>query len=787
MTALDRKLWRDLWQLRAQMFAIMLVMACGVATYIMFSSTLDSLQQSRSDYYRDYRFAEAFVSLKRAPQAVAPRLEEIPGVMVAETRVTAWASVDLPGFPETITALITSLPDHGPALLNALYLRQGRSVEPGRDDEVVIDHSFAAAHQLRPGDRIPLIIKGKRRVLTIVGTAMSPEHIYQLRPGAFFPDEQRYAVMWMARTPLGYAYEMKGAFNSVVFRLDGSRSVEDVIDYADDILAPYGGLGAYARADQLSHKFLSEEFKQLDTITRIFPVIFLGVAAFLLNIVVNRLVTTQREQVAVLKAFGYSNAAIALHYIKLVLVVVALAVIVGLAAGVWLGRGLSTIYMGFYRLPYLMFVLRPALVLNATLFTAAAATLGTLLAVRAAARLRPAEAMRPEPPARYRETLLERLGFKHALAQPTRMIFRHIGHRPFKSALTVLGIALAGAITTTGLFQGDTVGYMMDIQYNVASREDMSLTFTEPSSRRALHELSSLPGVEYGEVFRNVPVLLRHEHRSYRTSIRGVEVGNQVKRLLDTELRPLPIPVDGVLLTDYLGDLLELRVGDLLTVEVLEGNRRVYQVPVAGLVKEYLGLFAYMDIATLNQLLGEGRAISGAWLAVDATAYSELHQRFKRTPRVASVVERTQDMQNFNRIMEETMLYVAFISTVFSCIIAVGVVYNSARIILTERGRELASLRVLGFTRGEISYILLGELALLTLAALPIGLWLGYALCGYIASTLQNELYRVPLVIDTETYAFSAAVTVAATVISALLVRHKLDKLDLIAVLKTKE
>jgi putative ABC transport system permease protein len=787
MTALDRKLWRDLWQLRAQMFAIMLVMACGVATYIMFGSTLDSLQQSRSDYYRDYRFADAFVTLKRAPQSVSQRLEEIPGVMVADTRVTAWGSVDMPDFPETITALITSLPDHGPALLNDLYMRQGRSVESGRDDEVVVDHSFATAHGLHPGDKLPVIIKGKRRVFTIVGTAMSPEHIYQLRPGAFFPDELRYAVMWMARTPLGYAYEMKGAFNSVVIRLDGSRRVEEVIDHIDDVLAPYGGLGAYARADQLSHKFLSEEFKQLETITRIFPVIFLGVAAFLLNIVVNRLVTTQREQVAVLKAFGYSNAAIALHYIKLVMMVVALAVIVGLVAGIWLGRGLSTIYLGFYRLPYLLFVLRPVLVINATLFTAAAATLGTLLAVRAAARLRPAEAMRPEPPARYHESLLERIGFKHALAQPTRMIFRHISHRPFKSALTVLGIALAGAITTTGLFQGDTVGYMMDIHYNVASREDMSLSFTEPSSHRALYELASLPGIEHGEVFRNVPVLLRHEHRSHRTSIRGVETGNQVKRLLDADLRPLPIPTEGVLLTDYLGQILDVKPGDTLTVEVLEGNRRSYQVPVAGLVKEYLGLFGYMDIAALNQLLNEGHAISGVWLAVDADAYADLHRRFKGTPRVASVVERTRDMLNFNRIMEQTMLYVAFISTVFSCIIAVGVVYNSARIILTERSRELASLRVLGFTRGEISYILLGELALLTVTALPLGLWLGYALCGYIASTLQNELYRVPLVIATETYAFSAAVVVVATVISALLVRRKLDKLDLIAVLKTKE
>jgi len=787
MNALDHKLWRDLLHLKTQMTAIMLVMACGVVTYIMFSTTHNSLQLSRNDYYDNYRFADVFVSLTRAPLSVAEQLAEIPGVTVAEPRVVAWASVDLPDFPETITALITSLPDYGPPLLNALYLREGRSVSEGRDDEVVVDQAFATAHHLKLGDRLPLIIKGKRRALTIVGTAMSPEHIYQIRPGAYFPDEQRYAVLWMAQTPLSYAYEMKGAFNNAVFRIEAGSDEKAIIDHIDNILAPYGGLGAYGREDQLSHKFLSEEFAQLKTITRIFPVIFLGVAAFLLNIVINRLITTQREQVATLKAFGYSNAAIAWHYIKLVLVVVAAAIVVGVAAGLYLGHGLSNIYLDFYRLPYLLYRLDPRVLLYAALFTASAAVLGTLLAVRGAARLRPAEAMHPEPPALYRESLLERLGLKQRLSQPTRMILRHIGHRPFKSALTVLGIALAGAITTTGLFQNDTVGFMMDVHYNLSSREDMSVTFTDPTSRRALYDLLSLPGVQYGEVFRNVPVILRHEQRSYRTAIRGVEPGGHIKRLLDSRQQPIPIPEEGLLLTDYLGTRLGVHAGDTVTVEILEGNRRVVPVKVAGLVSEYLGLSAYMNRSALNHLMYEGAAITGTYLTVDQAAFASLHRWLKNTPRVASVVERTRDMRNFERIMEETMLYITFIATIFSCIIAVGVVYNSARIILIERGRELASLRVLGFTRGEISYILLGELAILTVVSLPLGLYLGYLICGYIASTLQNDLYRVPLIINPDTYAFSAAVVVAATVISALVVRRQLDRLDLIAVLKTKE
>ncbi|HEY0633955.1 MAG TPA: ABC transporter permease [Gammaproteobacteria bacterium] len=787
MTALDHKLWRDLWHLKTQMTAIMLVMACGVVTYIMFSSTHGSLQLSRDNYYDNYRFAELFVSLTRAPLGVAERLAQVPGVAVAEPRVVGWAAVDLPEFPETISALITSLPDHGPPLLNNLYLRGGRLVSELRDDEVVVDQAFATAHKLKLGDPLPLIIKGKRRTLTIVGLAMSPEHIYQIRPGAFFPDELRYAVVWMARTPLSHAYEMKGAFNNVVFRLEAGSDEKAVIDTIDHLLAPYGGLGAYARDEQLSHKFLNEEFEQLKTITRIFPVIFLGVAAFLLNIVVNRLITTQREQVATLKAFGYSNVAIAWHYIKLVLVVVAASIVVGVLAGLYFGHGLSSIYLIFYRLPYLLYRLEPSVLLYAALFTASAAVLGTLLAVRAAAKLRPAVAMLPEPPALYRETVLERLGFKQRLSQPTRMILRHIGHRPLKSALTVLGIALASAITTTGLFQNDTVSHMMDVHYNLSSREDMSVTFIEATSRRAVYELMSRPEVEYGEVFRNVPVILHHEQRSYRTAIRGVEPGGNIKRLLDSEQRPLPIPTEGMLMTDFLGERLGVAAGDTIMVEILEGNRRMVEVPVAGLVSEALGLSAYMERSALNRLLNEGNAISGSYLTVDEAGFESLHRWLKEAPRVASVVERTRDMRNFERIMEESMLYITFIATIFSTIIAVGVVYNSARIILTERGRELASLRVLGFTRGEISYILLGELAILTVVSLPLGLWLGYLICGYIAATLQNELYRVPLIIYPATYAFAAAVVVGAAAVSALVVRRQLDRLDLIAVLKTKE
>lgn len=787
MRALDLKLWRDLWQMKGQAFAIALVIMSGAATFVMLTSTVDSLYQTREAYYRDYRFADAFVSLKRAPEAVKERLEAIPGVDRVETRVVAAANLDIAGFPEPVTGRLISIPEGREPLLNRLHLRAGRLVEPGHDDEIVLSDAFAKAHGLMPGSKLYAVINGRRKGLTVVGTALSPEFIHQLRPGGLFPDFKRYGVLWMGRKALGTAYDMDGAFNDVTLKLALHADLKDIIDRVDAVLAPYGGLGAFGREDQASHRFLSQELRQLRQSARMFPAIFLSVAVFLLNVVMGRLVGTQREQIATLKAFGYGNRDVMAHYLKLAMLIVVAGVALGVLLGAQLGRGLGSVYMEFFRFPFLRHRLEPSVVLTAALTNAAAAALGTLFAVRAAARLRPAEAMRPEPPARYRESIVERLGLKRLLSQPTRMILRHIQRRPVKSLLTVVGIAFSCAITMVGNFQKDTVGYMMDVQFKLAQREDLSVTFTEPTSRKVAYSLRSLEGMERVEVFRTVPVRLHYQHRSYRTAIRGVEPGGDLQRLLDVAQKPIRLPPDGVVLTDFLGEILGVRPGDRLIVEVLEGSRPVREVTIAALVKEYMGVAAYMDLAALNRFMREGPAISGAYLAVDDRYRPGIYAQLKEMPRIAGTVVREQEIINFQRTMKETMLFFTFVATVFAVIIAFGVVYNSARIALTERGRELASLRVLGFTRAEISYILLGELALLTLAAIPLGLLIGREICAYFVETVRSDLYRIPLVIGSSTYAFAATVVLVASAVSGWAVRRKLDHLDLVAVLKTRE
>jgi putative ABC transport system permease protein len=789
--ALNRKALRDLWALRTQLVAIALVMACGVGLFVAMRSVLDSLRATMDTYYERNRFAQVFASLKRAPETVAARLAALPGIAALETRVVAAATLDVPGMAETASGRLISLPAVGGAThqprLNAIHMRSGRLPEHGRADEIVATEGFALAHGLQLGDRLHAVINGHRRALRVVGIALSPEYVYTIGPAALFPDDRRFAVLWMGRQALGAAFDMEGAFNDVSFALLPNTEAAGLLARIDAILEPYGGLGAYARADQVSHWYLSSELQQLRTIGVAVPAVFLLIGAYLLNVILARIVNNQREQIAVLKAFGYANAAVGLHYAAMVAVIGVIGGGLGIALGAWLGSGLTAMYGDFYRFPLLLYAIGPQHVALALLVNGLAALLGTWRSIRAAVELPPAEAMRPQAPADYRPSIVERIGLARWLSQPVRIVLRNLERRPLKAAFATLGLAMGVAITIVGSFTMDSVDHIIDVHFGVAQREDVWVNFVEPRADRALDELRHLPGVLHAEGLRMVPARLRSEHRQRRVSISGLDPGSTLQQLVDDELRVVSMPPGGIVLTRELADVLEVAVGDEVTVEALEGPRPRRSVRVARIVHVYIGLGAYMCRDALNALMREGRVVNGAHLMVDPRALGAFNDRVKHTPSIASSTEHAAMLRSFEDTIAESMGTMTFVNFLFAIVIACGVVYNSARITLAERERELATLRVIGLRRGEISAILLGEIAVLTAAAIPLGLAIGYGLAAMVAAGLDSELFRIPLFVRPATFATAALIVILATLASALLVRRRLDRLDLIAVLKTRE
>ncbi|MBL1178392.1 ABC transporter permease [Pantanalinema sp. GBBB05] len=787
MPALDRKLFRDLLHLWGQGLAIALVVACGIAIFVAMQTNYQSLQLSQINYYDQYRFAQVFGQLKRAPESVVTQIQAIPGVAQVQTRVVVDVILDVPGRQEPVTGRLISIPEQQTPMLNELYIRQGRYIEPGASDEVLVSEVFANANHLQLGDRLGAVINGRWQSLHIVGIALSPEYVYEIRGSDIFPDNQRFGVLWMGRKALGTAFNLDGAFNDISLSLLPQTDTAEVIFRLDKLLEPYGALGAYDREDQISNRFLSDEIIQLRTHGTVIPAIFLGIGAFLLNIVLTRLIGTQRDQIAVLKAFGYSNWAIGEHFLKFVLAIVALGAVLGTLTGLWLGAALTKVYANFYHFPVLRYEVSPAMVTGAILISGGAAILGAFGAVRRAISLPPAEAMRPEPPAHFRQTLIERWGLQRWLSPVGRIILRNLERKPIQSMFSMLGISLAVALLVMGGFSQDAMQYLMDSQFHTVQRDDVTIVFNEPRPARTRDEVTHLPGVLYAEPFRVVAARLRFEHRSHKIGIMGIKPDTELRQLVDRHLKPVNLPLDGLLLSSKLADILGVQPGDRLTVEVLEGSRPTRTIPVAGLVDELIGVSAYMDLDALNRLMREGATISGAFLAVDEHQLDELYALLKRTPAVASVSLRKAMLQQFQQTIAQSQGVITTIQVVFACIIAFGVVYNAARIALSERGRELATLRIIGFSKAQVAVILLGEQAVLLIAAIPLGLVLGYGISALMSLLYNTELYRFPLVITRASYAFAVVVILIAGLLSGWLVRRQCDRLDLVAVLKTRE
>jgi putative ABC transport system permease protein len=787
MRALDIKLMRDLQRLWPQALAIALVMAAGVATLILGVGAYDSLSTTRARYYEANAFADIFANLTRAPNTLRPEIAAIDGVAAAETRIEKIALADLPGMAEPASVLLVSLPDYRPQALNRIHLVSGRLPDPETGNEAVASKGFAEAHGLREGSTIRVLINGRQRELKISGRALSPEFIYALGPGALMPDERRYGILWMPEKVLAPAYDLDGAFNAVSLRLIAGVNPDRIIAALDRLLDRYGGRGAYPRKDQQSHAFLDAELQQLRAMSRILPPIFLLVSAFLVNMTLSRLIALEREQIGLLKAMGYSAFSIARHYAGFVSLIALLGIAIGMAAGTWLGVGMTKLYAQFFSFPFLVFSRNPAVYAIAAGATYAAALLGALKAVREVAWLSPAVAMQPPAPPRYRKILGGTVEVTRFVRQSSVIVMRHLTHWPLRTASGILGMALAVAILVGSLWAFGSIDHMIEVTFERSDRQDASITFTEVKPEGALFAARRLPGVIGAEAFRVISVKLRNGPVERRVALTGKPPGADLSRVLDGALQPVILPERGIVISEALARILEVRTGDMVEVDVLEGKRQKLLEPVSAIITGYIGLTAYMNLDAMNRMLGEGSVISGVYLALDMDRREDLFATLKATPAASFIALQYAALRKFRETLAQNVTIMITVYASLAAIIAFGVVYNFARISLSEQGREMASLRVLGFTKGEVSALLLGELAVVVILAQPLGWLIGYLFAWTMAEGFRTELYRVPLVVNREVFAWASLVVFAAAGVSGLVVRRRIDRLNMIDVLKTRE
>ncbi|MCB1377413.1 MAG: FtsX-like permease family protein [Alphaproteobacteria bacterium] len=787
MRALHIKLLRDLRRLWAQALAIALVMAAGVATLILGVGAYDSLSTTRASYYESNRFADIFANVTRAPNTLASDIGAIKGVASVETRILKIALADVEGMVEPASVMLVSLPAYRGQDLNRIHLRSGRIPDAEASTEAVVSEGFAKAHGFQIGSTVRVLINGRMRAVQVVGTALSPEFIYALGPGDLMPDDRRFGVLWMPERALAAAYDLQGAFSSVTIRLLPNASESAVIERLDAILTDYGGLGAYGRKDQTSHAFLDAELLQLRSMSRILPPIFLLVAAFLVNMTLSRLIALEREQIGLLKAMGYSSWTIALHYIQFVSLIALIGIAIGFFAGASLGTGLTRLYAKFFSFPFLVFSRNPSVYIIASAITLGAAVAGAVKAATDVAWLPPAAAMAPPAPPRYSKVLRDVVDLSQWVRQSSVIVMRHLLHWPWRTASGVLGVALAVAVLVGSLWSFGSIDHMIDITFHRSDRQSATISFAEKRPLSALFAASRLPGVLRAEPYRAISVKLKKGHIERRVALTGRPESADLSRVLDDNLVPVVLPDHGIVLSSTLADILGAKRGDLIEVEVLEGDRRLVTEPVSAIITGYIGLTAAMQIDAMNRMLGEGSLISGVHLAFDEQLEGQFFAAIKQTPVTSFVAIQRAALQRFRDTLAQNITIMITVYASLAAIIAFGVIYNLARISLSEQGREMASLRVLGFTRHEVSGLLLGELAVVVLIAQPMGWLIGYGFAWAMVNGFTTELYRVPLIVNRSVYAYASLIVLAAAAVSAFVVRRRIDRLDMIEVLKTRE
>ena len=786
MNALDRKLLRDFRRLWSQFLAISLVLAAGVAVLLMSFGMSGALENTRATYYERNRFADIFVDVNRAPNTMLEIIRDIDGIAAIAPRVTTYATLDIPAKIDATVAHVVSFPENGP-VLNQPTLRLGNWPDATATDAVVLNAPFGEANDLWPGDTFTATLNGTKRTLTVTGWALSPEFIYAIGPGSLIPNDADFGIFWMPEQALAAALDRTGAFNNLAVKLRPGFAVEPVIEELDLLLEPYGGLGAIDRTEQVSNAFIDAEITQLETLAYTLPPIFLGITIFLVNMVMGRIVALERAEIGLLKALGYSDGAILMHYLLLAGLVGVVGVGLGYAAGSWLSFELAQLYAQFLKFPYLIYSVSWNIYVIAGLLGLIAAGTGAARAAWVAARLAPATAMSPPAPPRFTTSWVDRALHAARISQPAMMILRSVIRWPVRAGLSVLGMALAVGILVSSNFFPDALDVIIDTAFYQSNRQHAVLFFNDEVDERAVAEASRLPGVLQAEGQQVMTAVLQYAHRHKRTTIEARRPGMNLSRVVSTAGEVVDAPPGGIMLSERLAAQLNAAVGDVIEVRFLGVHQGTYMLPVTQLVTQYFGLGAYMDQATANRLFQQDPRVSVVNVTLDAAHATAFQQSLKDLPRLAGRAMLAENRAGFEDTISRNILITTTIYAVLGTLITVGVAYNGARIQLSERARELASLRILGFTRGEVGFVLVGEIMLLALLAQPLGWWIGWGVARMLTESYTSDLYAMPLVVSAATFSSASLIVLSAALVSVLIVRRRLDRIDLVSVMKTRE
>jgi putative ABC transport system permease protein len=790
MAVLHKKLLRTILTSWGQSLAVAMVMLCGIASYVSVYSAYLNLGLTRDTYYAHNRLADFEIMLERAPLSAVFKTEEIPGVREARGRIVKDVNVDIDGVNEPRTGRLISMPSHRHPVINDLVLLSGRYFEPGVQNEVILSDRFARENGLDVGDSLRATIAEKKHTLRIVGLALSPEYVYMIsNVQELIPSPARFGILWVPEEFAEAALSMKAACNNIVGLADTPDALDAILGRAEKLLNPYGVFAKVKKEDQISNRFLSDEITGLGVSAKIIPTLFLGIAAMILLVLLNRMVRTERTQIGLMKAYGYSSVTVALHYLEYALILAAAGCIGGVAVGQWMAQGMLNMYVQFYQFPILEFRLYPDVLVRAVSIAAVFSTAGALFAAVRAARIHPAESMRPEAPRSGHRIWLERLpGIWRRVSFTGKMILRNLSRNAFRAGLNVFGVMVSTGLLIMGFFSMDCMQFGMNFQFQEVQREDVKVSFQTEHGLRTLHDMARFSQVRRAEPLLQYPFEARSGWRKKDIIVIGLPRASELQKLMNFSGEEVPVPEEGLVLSERLANTLGVQPGGRLLLKPLMGRvTREREVTVRQTTQQFLGTAAYMDIEALSRILDEPFAMNAALLRIEEGTEASLKRRLKDVAGVAAVGFSRDAYQSLMDTIVQSMRITNVTLLIFAGVIAFAIIYNVTSVSLAERQRELASLRVLGLTPGEVGRILYEENVLTGVLGAALGIPFGLAICLLLVHLYDNDLYRLPFHVEQRSLVISVLSTLGFVLLANLAVRRRIQRLDLVEVLKARE
>ncbi|MDA8792732.1 FtsX-like permease family protein [Bacteriovoracaceae bacterium] len=782
---LIKSLLRELLHLKSQILSISLIVGIGVGVYFGFSSTHQSLLESRDHFYQEYNFPHLFAHLHKTPNYLLSRIKDLPGVKDTEGRIEHDALLTLPKLKEPGVVHFVSLPNGKQPNYSKLFLLQGRLPSAHSNNEVVISESFFLAHNLKLGDKFSANINGSKKTFVIRGVGVTPEHIIALQPGSSFPDDLHFTIAWVNHSALAPLLNMSTSFNSLVIQLNQPHYQDSVKSQVEQMLERYGLLQLLSRDKQMSAVYVREELKQLDVQAKTIPIIFFLVAAFILNIVISRLIRSQRTQIATLKSLGIGNYSISTYYFCFSLVIVILGTILGFVIGSWIGRNMVMLYGYYYHFPILKYKFTYHQLFISLLFSVLTAFFGTTKALKNIFRLSPAEALKPPTPINYKNKWLEKSLFFQQLAIQLRMIVRGVITTPIRSLSVGLGLSFAVVLLILGLFWNDSLNALMFSQFGIRQKETGQITLSREMEAKVVKQIERFPGILMAEGYRSIPVKIKFNNQEEVSSIKGFPVNYALTDVINETFTPLKIPKDGFHISKNLAQKLSASKGDILEIELLEGRKRKLRIPILNIMDSFYENQILTSRSHLAKILQTDDLVNSILFRTYLDP-SELYAKLKNLPAVTSITYKDAAVKKFQETSAKFLLVFAFIFSLFAAAIGFGITYNNLRVTLAERDWELSTMMILGFRQSEVFKTMAHEITLLLIVFVPVGWVLGFYNARWILMKLSMEEFPIPFSITSLTFLIATFVIVMSTLVSYFIIYNGLKKMDLVATLKSR-